>query len=124
MIRKIPQQPREPAFIDIDDIREFSWIEPLQKIIEERLNEPDYKTIWYILKMKFTSFYFLLFRLTSTKVRNNGTLGVSLCFVEENLKFNRFRTLADISVRPENRDGPSKVDMNSQGEPKMTLFWN
>ena len=51
--------------VDVDDVNEFSWIEPLQKIIEERLNEPDYKTIW----------------LTSTKVRNNGTVGLSLCFV-------------------------------------------
>lgn len=65
VIRKIPKQKREPFMVDVDDVNEFSWIEPLQKIIEERLNEPDYKTIW----------------LTSTKVRNNGTVGLSLCFV-------------------------------------------
>jgi len=46
VIRKTPQQPREPAFVDVDDIHEFTWIEPLQKVIEERMNEPDYKTIW------------------------------------------------------------------------------
>ena len=90
VIRKIPSIPRDPALIDIDDIENFTWIEPLQKTIEERLNEPDYKTIW----------------LTSTKVRNNGVLGISLCFVEENLKFNRFRTLCDISAKKENRNGP------------------
>jgi hypothetical protein len=65
VIRKIPQTPREPVFVDVDDVKEFTWIEPLQKIIEERLNEPDYKTIW----------------LTSTTVRNNGLLGMALCFV-------------------------------------------
>lgn len=63
-IRRIPSQAREPIVIDIDDIEEFTWIEPLQKAIEERLNEPDYKTIW----------------LTSTTVRNNGLLGLALCF--------------------------------------------
>lgn len=63
-IRKIPSQPKEPVVVDVDDIKEFTWIAPLQKIIEERLNEPDYKTIW----------------LTSTKVRNNGLLGLALCF--------------------------------------------
>lgn len=46
-------------------------------------------------------------------MRNNGTLGLSLCFVEENVKFNRFRTLADISVKPENRSGPARLDIHS-----------
>ncbi|KAL3097970.1 hypothetical protein niasHT_027515 [Heterodera trifolii] len=98
VIRKKPQQAREPVFVNIDDIEQFSWIEPLQKVVEERLNEPDYKTIW----------------LTSTRVRNNGTLGMSLCFVEENAKYNRFRTLADISLKPENRTGPEKLDLESK----------
>jgi fatty acid synthase len=97
VIRKIPTQKRDPAIIDIDDIENFTWIEPLQKTIEERLNEPDYKTIW----------------LKSTKIRNNGTLGIALCFVEENLKFNRFRTLCDISVKKENRAGPPVIKMDS-----------
>lgn len=65
VIRKIPTQARDPAVIDIDDVKEFTWIEPLQKVIEERLNEPDYKTIW----------------IKSTEVRNNGALGLALCFV-------------------------------------------
>lgn len=63
-VRKPGTHPKEPVFVDIDDMKEFTWIEPLQKIIEERLNEPDYKTVW----------------LTSTKVRNNGLLGLALCF--------------------------------------------
>jgi len=52
--------------------------------------------------------------MTSTRVRNNGTLGLSLCFVEENLKYNRFRNLVDISLRPENRNGPPCIDMESE----------
>ncbi|VDK81687.1 unnamed protein product [Gongylonema pulchrum] len=63
-IRKIPSQLKEPVVVDVDDIKEFTWIEPLQKIIEERLSEPDYKTVW----------------LTSTTIRNNGLLGLALCF--------------------------------------------
>ena len=97
VIRKIPTQARDPAIMDIDDIDKFTWIEPLQKTIEERLNEPDWKTVW----------------LKSTRIRNNGTLGIALCFVEENLKFNRFRTLCDISVKKENRTGPPVIKMDS-----------
>ncbi|VDP12544.1 unnamed protein product [Onchocerca flexuosa] len=136
-IRKIPSQAREPIVIDVDDIEEFTWIEPLQKAIEERLNEPDYKTIW----------------LTSTTVRNNGLLGLALCFKqafnianvildnarqqylvqvtfayvtenisnwknccfsEENLKSNRFRTLIDMSVKKENRTGPAQIRMDDE----------
>ncbi|KAI6188362.1 Fatty acid synthase [Aphelenchoides besseyi] len=93
VVRRTPQQLREPAIVDIDDIAEFTWIEPLQKVVEERLNEPEYKTVW----------------LSSTRIRNNGALGMALCFVEENLKFNRFRTLADISVKKKNREGPAKI---------------
>lgn len=48
VIRKTPSIPREPVFVDVDDVKEFTWIEPLQKVIEERLNEPDYKTIWLL----------------------------------------------------------------------------
>lgn len=40
-------------------------------------------------------------------------------FSEENLKFNRFRTLADISVKRENREGPSKVRLD---DPKVQEF--
>lgn len=65
VIRKISQIIREPAIVEIDDLVNFGWIEPLQKVVEERLNEPDNKTIW----------------LSSTRVRNNGTLGMALCFV-------------------------------------------
>uniref|UniRef100_A0A915PSY3 Fatty acid synthase n=1 Tax=Setaria digitata TaxID=48799 RepID=A0A915PSY3_9BILA len=102
-IRKIPSQAREPIVIDVDDIEEFTWIEPLQKAIEERLNEPDYKTIW----------------LTSTTVRNNGLLGLALCFNEENLKSNRFRTLIDMSVKKENRTGPPQISMDNESVKKL-----
>jgi hypothetical protein len=65
LLRRIPQQPRDPILVDVDDVKEFSWIAPLQKVVEDRLNEPDHKTVW----------------VTSTKVRNNGAIGLSLCFV-------------------------------------------
>ncbi|KHN72457.1 Fatty acid synthase [Toxocara canis] len=102
-IRKIPSQPREPVVVDMDDIEEFSWIEPLQKIIEERLNEPDYKTVW----------------MTNTRVRNNGLLGLALCINEENLKSNRFRTLIDISVKKENRIGPPQVNVEDEATKRV-----
>ncbi|KAJ1364192.1 hypothetical protein KIN20_024223 [Parelaphostrongylus tenuis] len=95
-IRKTETIPRDPVFIDVDDVKEFTWIEPLQKVIEERLNEPDSKTIW----------------LTNTKVRNNGVVGLALCFVEENLKSNRFRSLIDISLNKEHREGPPEVKLD------------
>ncbi|GMT36007.1 hypothetical protein PFISCL1PPCAC_27304 [Pristionchus fissidentatus] len=103
LIRKIPEKAREPVFVDVDDIQEFSWIEPLKEIIEARLNEPDYKTIW----------------LTNTKVRNNGVIGMALCFTEENLKANRFRTLVDMSVDPATRNGPPVLTMESDEVKKM-----
>lgn len=62
IIRKEPSQKKDPVFVDVDDVKEFTWIEPLQKIIEDRLNEPDWKTIW----------------LTNTKVRNNGRKSESI----------------------------------------------
>lgn len=65
MIRKIPSIERDPAIIDIDDVKQFTWIESLQKVIEERMNEPDNKTVW----------------LLSKQLRNNGSLGMALCFV-------------------------------------------
>ncbi|VDP18356.1 unnamed protein product [Heligmosomoides polygyrus] len=95
VIRKTPSIPREPVFVDVDDVKEFTWIEPLQKVIEERLNEPDYKTIW----------------LLNTKVRNNGVIGLALCFVEENLKANRFRSIVDISLDEKRRVGPPEVHL-------------
>ncbi|KAK6765329.1 hypothetical protein RB195_025310 [Necator americanus] len=100
VIRKTPSVPRDPVFIDVDDVKEFTWIEPLQKVIEERLNEPDSKTIW----------------LTNTKVRNNGVVGLALCFVEENLKSNRFRSIIDMSLNKQLREGPPQVKLD---DPKI-----
>ncbi|TMS37085.1 hypothetical protein L596_004095 [Steinernema carpocapsae] len=103
IIRKIPEAPREPVFIDVDDVKDFTWIEPLQNVIEERLNEPDSKTIW----------------LHNSKVRNNGVVGMSLCFVEENLKSNRFRTIIDMSVKKEAREGPAVLTLDNPEVQKM-----
>ncbi|EPB72575.1 Beta-ketoacyl synthase protein [Ancylostoma ceylanicum] len=100
IIRKSPSVPRDPVFIDVDDVKEFTWIEPLQKVIEERLNEPDSKTIW----------------LTNTKVRNNGVVGLALCFVEENLKSNRFRSIIDMSLNRKRREGPPEITLD---DPKI-----
>ena len=103
LVRKTPETPRDPRVVNVDDITEFTWIEELQKVVEERLNQPEQQTIW----------------LQSTEVRNNGTLGLALCFVEENLKYNRFRTLADISVKKKYREGPSRVRIDDEHIQKM-----
>nr|AXS78290.1 fatty acid synthase [Anisakis simplex] len=102
-IRKIPAQAVDPVFIDLDDIVEYSWIEALQKVIEERLTEPDSKTIW----------------MMNTKVRNNGLLGLALCLNEEYLKSNRFRTLLDMSVKKENREGPAQMGPDFENTKKI-----
>ncbi|CAI5456722.1 unnamed protein product [Caenorhabditis angaria] len=90
--------PRDPTFVDLDDIKDFTWVEPLQKIVEDRLNEPDSKTIW----------------LVSNKVRNNGLVGLSLCFNEENLKANRFRSAFDMSTVKKIREGPPVWSVNDK----------
>ncbi|KAK0397543.1 hypothetical protein QR680_002165 [Steinernema hermaphroditum] len=97
-IRKIPQEPRDPVFIDVDDLKEFSWIEPLQNVIEQRLNEPDSKTIW----------------LHNSKVRNNGVVGI-----EENLKSNRFRSIVDMSVKKEVREAPAVLTLDNPDVQKI-----
>ncbi|PIC51785.1 hypothetical protein B9Z55_002156 [Caenorhabditis nigoni] len=102
-VRRIASVPRDPAFIDVDDIKEFSWIEPLQKTVEERLNEPDSKTIW----------------LVSNKCRNNGIVGLALCFVEENLKSNRFRSAFDMSATKAIRDGPPVWNIGDEETKKI-----
>uniref|UniRef100_A0A0N4ZB91 Fatty acid synthase n=1 Tax=Parastrongyloides trichosuri TaxID=131310 RepID=A0A0N4ZB91_PARTI len=97
-VRKIPKIPRDPVFVNVDDVKDFEWVEDLKGKIEERLNEPDSKTIW----------------LVSDKVRNNGVIGMALCFNEENLKHNRFRTFCDISTDPKIRDGPPVISIDSE----------
>uniref|UniRef100_A0AC35U6Z3 Carrier domain-containing protein n=1 Tax=Rhabditophanes sp. KR3021 TaxID=114890 RepID=A0AC35U6Z3_9BILA len=97
-IRKQPAVAREPVIVNVDDIKTFTWIEELQNVIEERLNEPDTKTIW----------------LENTTVRNNGVVGMALCFNEENLKHNRFRTFVDMSSDIKTRDGPAVIDINTE----------
>ncbi|MFH4976009.1 hypothetical protein AB6A40_002718 [Gnathostoma spinigerum] len=102
-LRKNPVLLRDPVFIDVDDVKDFTWIEPLQKLIDERLNEPENKTIW----------------LMSTKVRDNGVVGLALCFNEENTKSNRFRTIIDMSVKKKNRKGPAKLHLDDPDVQKL-----
>ncbi len=96
MIRKLPSEPREPTFIDVDDVVDFSWIEPLQQVIEDNLNEPELKTIW----------------VTSTERRDNGAVGLALCLREESTKANRFRRICDVSLK--NTDAPVVLDLESE----------
>uniref|UniRef100_A0A0N4ZTR7 Fatty acid synthase n=1 Tax=Parastrongyloides trichosuri TaxID=131310 RepID=A0A0N4ZTR7_PARTI len=102
-IRKIPSKERDPVIVDVDDVKNFEWIEDLKGKIEERLNEPDTKTIW----------------LVSNKVRNNGVVGMALCFNEENLKNNRFRTFCDISTKASIRNGPPVISIESEEGKKI-----
>uniref|UniRef100_A0AC35TUX3 Carrier domain-containing protein n=1 Tax=Rhabditophanes sp. KR3021 TaxID=114890 RepID=A0AC35TUX3_9BILA len=105
-IRKTPKVPREPVIVNVDDIKDFTWVEKLQTVIEERINEPDTKTIW----------------LENTTVRNNGVVGMALCFNEENLKHNRFRTFVDMSSDAKTRNGPAVIDINNaEGQKIMAL---
>uniref|UniRef100_A0A913I721 Fatty acid synthase n=1 Tax=Strongyloides stercoralis TaxID=6248 RepID=A0A913I721_STRER len=106
VLRKIPIEPRDPVIVNVDDVENFEWIDDLKVKIEERLNEPDTKTIW----------------LVSDKVRNNGVIGMALCFNEENLKNNRFRTFCDISIKKCNRTGPPNISIdNNDGKKIMNL---
>uniref|UniRef100_A0A8R1DF59 Fatty acid synthase n=1 Tax=Caenorhabditis japonica TaxID=281687 RepID=A0A8R1DF59_CAEJA len=102
VIRREPSAPRNPTFIDVDDINEFTWIEPLQQAVEARLNEPDSETIW----------------LASNKCRNNGVVGLALCFVEENLKSNRFRSIFDMST-DKTRNGPATWQIEDEEIQKL-----
>lgn len=38
----------DKEFVEINDIDNFTWIEPLQKSIEERLGKPETHTIWLV----------------------------------------------------------------------------
>uniref|UniRef100_A0A0N5CAY3 Fatty acid synthase n=1 Tax=Strongyloides papillosus TaxID=174720 RepID=A0A0N5CAY3_STREA len=106
VIRRIPSEPRDPVVVNVDDVEKFEWIEDLKVKIEERLSEPDSKTIW----------------LVSDKVRNNGVVGLALCFQEENLKNNRFRTFCDISVKKSNRTGPPAISLTSDEGKKIMKY--
>jgi len=90
MLRKAAATPHQPVFYDVDDVKEFSWLKPVQNAIEERLDAPPEDTIW----------------LTSTKVPDNGTVGLGLCLRDE-LSRTRMHTLMDASFKP------SKIDLKS-----------
>uniref|UniRef100_A0A0K0ESV2 Fatty acid synthase n=1 Tax=Strongyloides stercoralis TaxID=6248 RepID=A0A0K0ESV2_STRER len=102
-VRKISKISKEPVFVNVDDVENFEWVENLKEKIEERLNEPDSKTIW----------------LVSDKVRNNGVIGMALCFNEENLKHNRFRTFCDISTDPNIRNGLPVISIDNEDGKKI-----
>ena len=46
--RRIDGAELDHCFIDVNDIEDFSWIEPLQTAVEERMQKPDTHTIWLI----------------------------------------------------------------------------
>jgi len=83
LLRKVNPTPKKPIYIDVDDVKEFSWLKPTQDAIEERLDAPPEDTIW----------------LTSTKVHDNGLVGLGLCLRDELSKF-RVHTLMDASFKP------------------------
>jgi hypothetical protein len=102
MLRVRPKVPLDPAFVDVSDVREFTWIAPLQKVIEERLGTPNENTIW----------------VCDTKTRDNGLCGLALCLREEQGKFNRIRTLFDISLKADRK----AVDMNDEATKKIISY--
>ena len=48
-----------------------------------------------------------------------GVVGLALCFVEENLKANRFRSLIDMSVKKETRSGPAVLHQEDEPVKKI-----
>lgn len=100
------------AFVDINDVENFTWIEPLKKTIEERISKPDTHTIW-LLDNEVRASFAKGRKVRSTlhnvalQLRDNGTVGLALCLREEHGKFNRMRSIVDVSLKPENRSGPA-----------------
>uniref|UniRef100_A0A915IRE2 Fatty acid synthase pseudo-KR domain-containing protein n=1 Tax=Romanomermis culicivorax TaxID=13658 RepID=A0A915IRE2_ROMCU len=86
LLRKLSPRDLEPAYVPIDDVEKFAWVEPLQEVILQRLNDPQEKTIW----------------ITSNTTKDNGIAGLALCLREESYK-NRMRCIGDISLSPEKR---------------------
>lgn len=76
LLHKIPPAPRQPAFVNIDDLKKFSWVRSLQETLEQRLNAPQDFTVWTV----------------SNNEKQNGAVGFSLCLREETTK-NRIRSV-------------------------------
>ncbi|KRX40198.1 Fatty acid synthase [Trichinella murrelli] len=95
LLRKKVSIPREPIIINIDDVKEFSWVPELKEALEKHAAE-DQTTIW----------------LTS-KLHDNGTVGLALCLREEYLK-NKIRSLADISLKTKDSETTDSWDLNSE----------
>lgn len=77
-LKKIPSYTIDPMYVKIDNDNEFTWIEPLQKAIEDRLNEPPGKTIVMV----------------SNETRDSGVMGLGICFKDE-YKHNKTRYVAE-----------------------------
>lgn len=90
----MPTTFKERIFVDLDT---FESVDTLNKILSDQEINPK-ATIW----------------LTNYKMRNNGTLGMAKCLVEENPGKNRFRVLSDISLKKENRMSEAKFDVNDK----------
>lgn len=86
LLHKIPQTPKQPVFIDIDDNTNFTWIKPIQDALEERMNATQDFTIWTV----------------SNKLKDNGAVGFALCLREESTK-NRIRYLSDYQLEVASR---------------------
>lgn len=50
LLHKKPVVVKQPSMIDVDDISEFNWIQPLKTAIDERVGEDDARTLWLINK--------------------------------------------------------------------------
>lgn len=74
LLRKIPSFTLDPMYLKVDNDNEFTWIEPLQKAIEDRLNEPPGKTIV----------------MYNNEDRDCGILGMGICLKDE-YKHNKTR---------------------------------
>lgn len=74
LLRKIPEIPRKPTVVTMDDVNEFTWISQLRQVMEAQTTAPVEETV----------------AVVSTEIRDNGTLGFALCLREECNK-NRIR---------------------------------
>jgi len=106
VLKKIPRLSRIKTFVEINDVKNFDWIKPLQQTIIENLYEAEHKTIW----------------LTDTLVKSNGVMGLGCCLKREYTKVNRFRVLSDISIRKENRGNQVNIDLNDKNVQRIIQY--
>lgn len=46
LLHRTPSLPKQPTFIDVDDVTDFSWIEPLKDTLDAHAGADTSKTIW------------------------------------------------------------------------------